>query len=134
MNQLNTIYHQIMGLRLKENLSILFRACCLFNTFPSPLTNLVRALLLMSLHHLEKNFQAQQTRRILMKALKCSHSAVAVLQLDLPPPEVVAAAGVDDGVHGAVAPAEPGQHREGQLGLGDAGGADACTIFTSMLW
>ena len=62
-----------------------------------------------------------------MKALKCSHSAVAVLQLDLPPPEVVAAAGVDDRVHGAVAPAEPGQHREGQLGLGDAGRADACT-------
>ena len=48
-------------------------------------------------------------------------------KLYLPPPEVVAAAGVDDGVHGAVAPAEPGQHGEGELGLGDAGGADACT-------
>ena len=113
-----------MGLRLKENLSILFRACCLFNTFPSPLTNLVRALLLMSLHHLEKNFQAQQTRRILMKALKCSHSAVAVLQLDLPPPEVVAAAGVDHGVHGGVDPAEPGEDGECELRVGDTVGAD----------
>ena len=41
------------------------------------------------------------------------------------PPEVVAAARVDDGVHAAVDPAQPSQDGEGQLWVGDAVRADS---------
>ena len=40
------------------------------------------------------------------------------------PPEVVAAAGVDHGVHGGVDPAQPGEDGECELWVGDAAGAD----------
>ena len=40
------------------------------------------------------------------------------------PPKVVAAAGVDDGVHGGVDPAQPGEDGEGELRVGDAVRAD----------
>ena len=42
------------------------------------------------------------------------------------PSEVVAAAGVDHGVHAAVDPAKPGQDGEGQLRIGDTLWTDAC--------
>ena len=40
------------------------------------------------------------------------------------PPEVVAAAGVDDGVHGGVDPAQPGEYGEGKLRVRDTVRAD----------
>ena len=45
--------------------------------------------------------------------------------LSLGPPEVVAAAGVDHGVHAAVDPAKPGQDGEGHVWVGDTVGTDA---------
>ena len=50
---------------------------------------------------------------------------ISALSLSLGPPEVVAAAGVDHGVHAAVDPAKPGQDGEGHVWVGDTVGTDA---------
>ena len=49
----------------------------------------------------------------------------SALSRSLGPPEVVAAAGVDHGVHAAVDPAKPGQDGEGHVWVGDTVGTDA---------
>ena len=51
-------------------------------------------------------------------------SVLAMLSVPRLPPEVVAAAGVDHGVHGGVDPAQPGEDSEGELWVGDTVRAD----------